>query len=274
MTGDRNKLPSELTGLHFAAPKDARLSFSGPPKSLTGMVPLVNNGSEKQKIRSMAVSSNKLLGSAGLPLQEVPLYARLYAGEQARVPATLALDPRTPPGKYDLEITVGERTLAAIAYVSEVVDLRLDPVAITILAGTATSYSRTLVIENAGNVPLATGTECDAPIFDSLDLLGTFLTGLNKADRQSVESMTKAFLNEWADLKVGTLVTKRQAMILAPGQKLATEVEFHLPANLKPLHHYHVNLQLYNATLSVDIYTTAKAGSVKTKSKHTGGSLK
>jgi hypothetical protein len=270
--GDGHTLPSEPSTLHLAGPADRLLRFSGPPKEVTGTIPLVNDGSEKQKIRSIAVKAGKLLGAARLPFHEVPFYARLYGGEQASVPATLVLDAQTPPGSYDLEFTVGAHTLAATAYVSEVIDLRIDPTQITILAGSATSYTRTLVVENAGNVPLPTGPQCDAPIFDSFDLVGTFLTGLNKGNRESVESMTRAFLNEWADLKVGMLVTKRPAIILGPGEKRAVEVEFHLPADLKPLHHYHVNLQLYNATLAVDIYTTAKAGSGKTKSKQTGGS--
>ena len=122
-------------------PEDTRLRFSGPPKSLTGIIPLVNTGSEKQKIRSVAVNSAKLLGAARLPLREFPFYARLYGGEQVSVPATLCSIPRLPPGSYDLELTVGARTLPATAHVSEVVDLRLDPVQITILAGSATSYT-------------------------------------------------------------------------------------------------------------------------------------
>jgi hypothetical protein len=259
-----NTLPSESQTLHLAGPEGTKLHFSGPPQGLTGSIPLVNNSSDKQKVRSIAVNSDKLLGAARLPLREIPFHARLYGGDQANVPATLVLDPQTPPGNYDFELTLGARTLAATAYVTEVVDLRLDPVEITILAGSATSYTRTLVVENAGNVALPTGSHCDAPIFDSFDLVSTFLIGLNKGDRQSAESMTKSFLNEWAGLTAGTLVTKRKAVILAPGQKLSGEVEFQLPADLKPLRHYHANLQLYNASLSVDIYTTAKTGSSTT----------
>jgi len=261
MSTNGNTLPSEPASVHLAGPEGTRLQFSGPPGSLTGTIPLVNSGAEKQKVRSVAVKSDQLLGAARLPLQEFPFYARLYGGEQASIPATLALDPQTPPGSYDFEVTVGTRTLPATAHVSEVVDLRLDPTEITILAGSATSYTRTLVVENAGNVPLPTGAQCDAPIFDSFDLVSTFLIGLNKGDRQSASSMAKAFLNEWADLKAGTLVSKRKPMTIAPGQKLTADVEFQLPTDLKPLRHYRASLQLYNATLSVDIYTTAKAGS-------------
>lgn len=255
-----NALPADQPTVHLAGPEGTRLRFSGPPGSLTGKLPLINTGTDKQKIRSVAIAAEKLQGAARMPLREVPFHARLYGGEQASVPATIQLDPQTPPGAYDFDVTVGERTLPATAYVSEVVDLRLDPVSITLLAGASTSYTRTLVVENAGNVPLPTGAQCEAPIFDSFDLYAALITGLHKGDRTSAESMTRAFLNEWADLQAGVLITKRKAMILAPGQKLAVDVEFNLPSTLKPLRHYRASLQLYNATLSLDIYTTAKTG--------------
>ena len=251
----------EQAGVHLAGPDDTRLHFSGPPTALTGTIPLVNTGNEKQKIRSAVVSSDTLRGAAQLPLQEIPFRARLFGGEQASVPATLSLDPQTAPGTYELAVTVGARTLRATAHVTEVVDLRLDPVQITLFAGAATSYTRTVVMENAGNVPLPTGAQCDAPIFESRDLLSTFLIGLSKGDRKSAESMARAFLSEWADLRAGTLIAKRMPMVLAPGEKVAADVEFVLPNNLKPLRHYVVSQQLYNATLAVDIYTTSKTGS-------------
>src|SRR5215471_7651009 len=168
--GDNASAPPSAT-VHLAGTEDAHLHFSGPPQGLTGTIPLVNTGADKQKVRSISVDSEKLLGAARLPLREMPFYARLYGGEQASVPATLVLDAQTPPGSYDLKLTVGARTLTATAHVSEVVDLRLDPVQITIVAGAETSYTRTLVVENKGNVSLLTGEQCEAPIFDSFDLV-------------------------------------------------------------------------------------------------------
>jgi hypothetical protein len=261
MGTNANSLPPEQQTLHLAAPEGARLYFSGPPSNVTGTIPLVNTGPDKQKIRTIAVSGEKLRGAANLPLKEIPFYARLHGGEQASLPASMALHAQTPPGKYDFQLTVGAKTLDATAQVTDVVDLRLDPSAITILAGADISYTRTFVAENAGNVPLPTGAQCEAPLFDSFDLISAMLAGLHRGDRKSAGSMALAFLNEWADLEVGTLITKRTPMILGPGQKVSVDLEFVLPAGLKPLRHYRANLQLYNATLSVDIYTTAKAGS-------------
>lgn len=261
MGTNANTLPPEHQTLQLAAPEGTRLYFSGPPSNVTGTIPLVNTGPDKQKIRTIAVSGEKLQGAANLPLRQIPFYARLNGGEQASLPASMTLHAQTPPGKYDFQLTVGTKTLDATAHVTDVVDLQLDPSEITLLAGADTSYTRTFVAENAGNVPLPTGAQCEAPLFDSFDLVSAMLAGLHNGDRKSAESMALAFLNEWADLEVGTLITKRTPMILGPGQKVSVDLEFVLPAGLKPLRHYHANLQLYNATLSVDIYTTAKAGS-------------
>lgn len=260
MPANVNPASPEQATLQLVSAEGTPLHFSGPPQSLTGSIPLVNTGTEKQKIRTIAVNPGKLKGAASLPIRDFPLYGRLYGGEQARVPATIVLDPQTPPGQYSFEIALGEKTAQATAHVSEVVDLRLDPKQITILAGAATVYTRTLIVENAGNVPLPTGAECQAPIFDSFDLVSSFLMGLHTADKHSAESMVKGFLGAWSDLQAGTLVTKRPVLVIRPGQKMAVDVEFHLPTDLKPLRHYRSSLQLYNATLAVDIYTTAKAG--------------
>ena len=143
-----------------------------------------NTGSDKQKIRTIAVSGEKLQGAANLPLKQIPFYARLNGGEQASFPASMTLHAQTPPGKYDFQLTVGARTLDATAQVSEVVDLRLDPPEITILAGADTSYTRTFLAENAGNVPLPTGAQCEAPLFDSFDMISAMLAGLH--DRASL----------------------------------------------------------------------------------------
>lgn len=252
---------ADQNAVHLAGPEDTHLHFSGPPRALIGAIPLVNTTADKQKIRTVSVNSDSLQGPARIPLREVPFSARLYGGQQASVPATISLDPQTQPGSYDFELTVGSRTMRATAHVSEVVDLRMDPRQITILAGSTRRYTRTLNVENAGNVILPTGAQCEAPIFDSFDLISSLLIGLHNGDRSSAESMTRAFLNEWANLQAGTLITRRPALNLRPGQKLSVDVEFELPAELKPLRHYRANLQLYNATLSIDIYTTANFGS-------------
>ena len=56
------------------------------------------------------------------------------------------------------------------------------------------------------------------------------------------------------------LVIKRKGTVVEPGQRHEGKVEFLLPPDLRPLHHYRAALQLYNAQLLLDIYTRAKEG--------------
>lgn len=250
--------PAPQVAIQLAASDNAPVFFSGPPHALQGNLPLVNTGAEKEKIRTIEVNTQELRGPASLPLKEIPFYAKLYPGQQASVTGTIALDPTTRPGKYDFEIMVAGKSVPATAQVAEVVDFRITPGNITILAGSSSTFTRQFVIENAGNVDLPTGSKCEATIFDSFDLITGLLTGLHNADKTSVETMVKGFLEEWANLEVGTLTISRMPVTVHPGQKLTVDVDFMLPAGLKPLRHYYANLQLYNATLGVDIYTTAK----------------
>jgi hypothetical protein len=253
---------------HLAGPKDSLLVFAGTPQALTGIIPVVNTSSDEQKIRSIPINSKKLRGAGGVPFSEIPFRTRLRGGQQANLRARLPLDPLTPPGSYDFEVTLGPRTLPAIAYVPEVVDLRVVPRAITIIASAkSSSYARTVVIENRGNVVLLMGHQCEVPIFETDSLVNAVLNGLNKGDRESTDSMVKSALIELADQKVGTLVIKRKAIALSPGQKVALDLQFELPASLKPQRYYSASVSLYNASLKVDIYTTSKPKPASSKQK-------
>ena len=251
-------MPNQATNQHaiqFAGSDDSTLVFSGPPQALTGHIPLINTSQNKQKLRALQVSAMDLHGPAERPLREVGCFVRLGGGQQASVPMSISLAPGTPPGRYQFDMNVADKTVPVTAFVTEVVDLVIQPESITIVAGAASSYKRQFVAENRGNTKLPTGDRCEATLFHSFDLVSSMLVGLRKSDKGSAESMTKGFLEEWAELEAGTLVVTREPMILNPGDKIMSEAEFHLPPGLKPLRYYRASIGIYNATLSVDIYT-------------------
>lgn len=75
-SGNTPALP--LQTVHLAGPEGTRLHFSGPLTAVKGSIPLINEGTEKQKIRSIGVNSDKLLGAARLPLREIPFSGLLF----------------------------------------------------------------------------------------------------------------------------------------------------------------------------------------------------
>ena len=120
----RPRLPNVRCEL--PAPQIRDFRSPARPDALTGAIPLINETDTKLKLRSIGFRLATLKGPAGLPLGEVPFYATLYPGEQANVPATISLDPSTPPGEHQFELTIGKQTVAADALVEEVIDLRVD----------------------------------------------------------------------------------------------------------------------------------------------------
>jgi hypothetical protein len=259
MGSEGSGLVSELPAIEFAGPEDARLLFFGPPRRLAGSIPLINNSAAKQSLRSLEVSGTEF------PLKEIPFNVRLSPGEKASVRSVIALDPSTAPGTYELQLRVGSRTVPATLHVEEVVDLRIEPRSLTILAGADGSYTKQLTFYNAGNVALHTGNRCEEPIFETADTAATALAALHKADKKSIETMLRSVLEELGELSVGPLIIKRDRTVLRPGRTEVLDLEFELPAGMKPERRYRANLQLYNAPVAVEIYTTAKIGAGKRK---------
>ena len=272
MAADTRQTAVAESSVQLAGAANTRLSFVGPPRRLTGDIPLINETDTKLRLRSTGLKLATPKAAAGLPLGEAYFFARLYPGEQANVPAAISLDPSTPPGHHQFELTIGKRTIAVDAHVEEVVDLRVEPSQISILAGSETTYARTLILENAGNVDLPIGAESIAPVYDSQDIRCVLVPAINQSDRSSLEAMLRNMLQSIGDVQAGTLVARHDPIVLHPGQKLTVDVSFNLPGKLKRLHHYFAHLQLYNARVSVDIYSTENYGpgsTTRSKAKET-----
>jgi len=112
MAADTRQTAVAERSLQLAVAANTRLSFVGPPRGLTGAIPLINETDTKLKLRSIGLKSATPKAAARLPLGEAYFFARLYPGEQATVPATISLDPSTPPGDYQFELTIGKRSVA------------------------------------------------------------------------------------------------------------------------------------------------------------------
>jgi len=80
-----------------------------------------------------------------------------------------ALDPRTSPGTYAFQLQLGEASHPVEAHVIEVVDLEISPDERFIEGAPGDKITKTVVLRNAGNVPLAIG-EIGAVQLDSEEL--------------------------------------------------------------------------------------------------------
>jgi len=260
-------------GIQFAddGSGNATVVFSGPPQRLRGNLRLINPSEGKLKLTSLSIETEGLLGPARQPLRHMTVGARLSPGQQALIPSMLQLDPQTAPGSYDFKVNIAGQSVQATAHVTDVVDFRMEPTSVTLLVGAEKSFERTFVIENAGNIPLPLGERCEAPLIDSIDLETAMIASLREALEDELKVKLDALLDGWGRRSGGMLAIVREPIILRPGQKITAKATFEVPEDLKPFRSYHADLQLYNATVSVDIYTTRKAGLNDAKTSRTRG---
>jgi hypothetical protein len=244
------------------------LIVAGPPHALCGQLQLRNDTDEKLKVRRLPVrdraddKSPRKIKAATLEAA-----ARLRPGEQALVPMQLTVNAQTAPGVYQMEVKIGDRALPVQAHVTEHVDFRMEPSAVTLLAGADRVIEREFVAENVGNVALHLGDRCETPLLDSLDFITALREGLRKTVGIELKTRVEKILDEIGRVQVGSLVVHRERVTLRPGERRQMTARFELPEDIKPSRHYRAVLELYNATLHVDIYTTEKAGGSRTAAK-------
>jgi hypothetical protein len=237
------------------------LVVAGPPHALRGQLQLRNDSAEKLKVRGFAIR-NRAGDKSSRKLTSATMHAaaRLRPGEQALVAMKLAVSGQTAPGVYQMEVEIGNRSVPVQAHVTEHVDFRMEPSAVTLLAGADHVIEREFVAENAGNVPLPLGERCETPLLDSLDFITALREGLRKTVGVELKPRLEKILDEIGRVQVGSLVVRRERVTLRPGERRQMTARFHLPEDIKPSRHYRAVLELYNATLLVDIYTTERAG--------------
>jgi hypothetical protein len=245
---------SDLLRLEHA--EDEPIVFYGPPMSLRGTLRLHNRSSEKVRLPAVALDLPKLRGPALQPLGRLPVLARVYPNQQARVPAVLNLDPSTPPGTYEGSLQIGDRRQPVRLHVTEQVDLRVQPTSVSLFTEGTLAFPREFVVENAGNVPLRLGHECIFPLGDAAELRTAVRQGLRGAcDAKETDDVIKSILCAWSQQQVGTVSVKREDVTLEPGETRPLTLTFTVPDDLQPFRRYVADLPLYTAALHLEVVT-------------------
>jgi hypothetical protein len=251
-----------------ASAETEKLVVAGPPHALHGQLQLRNDSDEKIKLRSLAVHDRAGDKGARKPrTATMHAAARLRPGEEALVGMRLEVSGQTAPGVYQMEVEIGDRSVPVQAHVTEHVDFKMEPSAVTLLVGANRVIEREFVAENAGNVPLPLGERCETPLLDSIDFITALREGLRKTVGIELKSRMEKILDQIGQVQVGPLVVQRERVTLRPGERRQITARFELPEDIKPSRHYRAVLELYNATLLVDIYTTEKAGTKRPPAK-------
>jgi hypothetical protein len=229
--------------------------FYGPPAALHGSLRLTNPTDQKQKLVRLPLSAPGLAGLARAPAGELLLGARLQPGEQEAAGATIALDPRTPPGTYQAETNLGGRCQQIILHVVEVVDLRIQPDVIYLFTEGERRFTRRFVVENAGNVPVRLGGRCAAMLVDVIEERAALRDSGARACEDPQSDALRELLCAWSRQQVGLAFLDRPDETIEPGEVRAGEATITLPDGLRPHRRYEARLELYNAGVLLDVTT-------------------
>jgi len=241
--------------LNLAHDRDDPPVFYGPPSALHGTLRLTNPTGQKQKLQRLALRASDLAGVARAPVGDLLLGARLLPGEQGTATGTIALDPRTPPGTYEVEIALEDRAQTAVLHVVEQVDVRVSPEVVYLFTDGERSFRQRFVVENAGNVPVRLGERCAAMLVDVIEERAALRQAGERACEDPEADALREVLCGWSRQQVGLVLLDRPDETLKPGEVRAGEATITLPEGMQSHRRYEAQLALYNATVLVDVTT-------------------
>lgn len=237
-------------------PEGRPLALAGSAASLRLPLTLRNTGSGPHHLAEASLA--KVVRTGGGPALRgapVPLLMNLAGDSVTRTRLRLKLDPATPPGRYEGELTLGDlRRPLVIDILPEVkLDIRPAPAVIDASLGAAQTFEA--AVENQGNVPLSIdasgryplGEEVTVPSADDRPPARLALPGLFEASRPDLVHAGVADLRQAGG-----------ARRLAPGETLVLSLELSLPDDLKPGARYHAFVPLYANDLHLVIVTATK----------------
>ncbi len=148
-------------------PENEPLVLTGPPAGLTTRLELHNPGEANVVLRGADVKDpTGALISRPLPLSFPTVV--LHPGQGRTVPLTVALDPATPPGDYQVELVLGGQSRTVILHVTEVFDLTLSPASVVVMNQPGREQRKRIIVANTGNVPFTIGDIGDIKLVDDV----------------------------------------------------------------------------------------------------------
>ena len=227
--------------------------LAGTPRRVSGHVEVENGGEDDLVLRALEVSGAPL-GPGAAGGRVVPLLSTVPAGGTTRVPVRLRLDPCTPPGRHEVDVTVGGARTTAVVEVAEHPRARISPAELTTRGTPGTSVTARVVIANLGNVPVP----LDRLGAVTIEERGGVCRSLEGALRAEGERGHQAVLDEAVRRIARTRVDQMRVRAadpraVEPGETRAVDLELHLPAGMAAGRTYTGLLRLVGASLLVDV---------------------
>jgi hypothetical protein len=233
----------ELDSDIISAPEDEPLVLSGPPQELSGRVELHNPGKVNIVIRDASLNdpSGVLISR---PLRRALRPLVLHPDQGHILPLKLAVDKKTPPGMYQVNLDLAGRSRSAVLNVTEAFDLTVQPKSIVVMNLANQVQRKQLIVTNEGNVAFTIGDIGEVDLKDdmvwdrSVRLAVEQLTDRVNIDRANIdiEELVVAVLRVTREdaYRRGILLVHNASgkVELKPGQTATIDLEITLPEEL------------------------------------------
>ena len=246
----------------FTAPEDEPLVLTGPPARLAGRLELHNPGSDRLVLRH-----------AGLKDPSGKLFARQMFGalptlvlrpEQGRsVPLSVAVDPTTPPGEYQVELDVAGQTRPVVLHVTEAFTLTLRPSTLVVANRPGQAQRKRVVVTNTGNVAFTVGDIGEVDLKDDLAWERAIRIAVEPwpdRDKVDIEKIVVAVLEEVRrrDERLGSLMMRLSGgpVEVRPGETAAIDLDITAPEGLPGSGRYRGRAALLTQDLEIVVVSS------------------
>lgn len=241
--------------LLLGLPEDAPIAVVGPPGVLRINLTLVNPSDVPVVVRGATIGRvARRDGEAPLPGISASLSAVVQAGETATASLRLIVDPHTPSGEYLGEIEIAGSVRPLTLTVVETVQLAIEPTPVVLDSGAGTTFRKTVLFRNLGNVPLQIGHPGALPIGQERPFATAAEIAAAGPSETVKELIGRLFERRGARLltEVGIMNVRmsEDSFVLPPGMSNAATLDCSLPDGLSPHRRYRAYAPLYDTDLA------------------------
>ncbi len=228
--------------------------LAGTPRRVRGHLEIENRGDQDVLLTSVEVAGGPVEtarpGAAGV----VPVMRALPAGRSTRVPVRLRLDPFTPPGRHEVELSAGGARTTAVVEVAENPRARISPPSLAVRGSPGATLIQPIVVSNLGNVEIPLDRLGAVTIEDRGGVCRSLEGALRKEGEKGYQAVLDEAVREIARTRVGQMrVRAGDGTAVQPGETRAVDLELRLPADLSAGRTYVGLVRLVGASLLVEV---------------------